>query len=233
MEDNNFNKTELFENCYCQKVLPLAYDNSLSYYEVICKLVGKINELIDIINETGSTISEETEQRSEADTQLQNNINTEKTARENADAQLQTNIDNLSNDVFHKNQVVPIANGGTGASDNSTAFSNLTKNTTPTVYKNAMNTDIVISGIAGAQCNERIIFIECYKDYIFSDTAENNSAFLTVTNPKISGYNIPMTLYNSKLAYSIIGNVFTLYVHNINSNREIKKEDITGLYYMM
>lgn len=28
MEDNNFNKTELFENCYCQKVLPLTYDNS-------------------------------------------------------------------------------------------------------------------------------------------------------------------------------------------------------------
>lgn len=78
MEDNNFNKTELFENCYCQKVLPLAYDNSLSYYEVLCKLTGKINELIDIINETDNTISEETAQRSEADTQLQNNINTEK-----------------------------------------------------------------------------------------------------------------------------------------------------------
>lgn len=78
MEDNNFDKTELFENCYCQKVLPIVYDNSLSYYEVLCKLTGKINELIDIINETGNTISEETEQRSEADTQLQNNINTEK-----------------------------------------------------------------------------------------------------------------------------------------------------------
>lgn len=78
MEDNNFNKTELFENCYCQKVLPLTYDNSLSYYEVLCELTGKINELIDIINETGNTISEETAQRSEADTQLQNNINTEK-----------------------------------------------------------------------------------------------------------------------------------------------------------
>lgn len=78
MEDNNFNKTELFENCYCQKVLPLTYDNSLSYYEVLCKLEGKINELIDIINETDNTISEETAQRSKADTQLQSNINTEK-----------------------------------------------------------------------------------------------------------------------------------------------------------
>lgn len=32
---------------YCQKVLPLVYDDSLSYYEVLCKVVNKINELID------------------------------------------------------------------------------------------------------------------------------------------------------------------------------------------
>ena len=39
---------------WCQKVLPLVYDNSLSYYEVLCKVVDYINELInsdkDIIN---------------------------------------------------------------------------------------------------------------------------------------------------------------------------------------
>lgn len=32
---------------YCQKILPLVYDDSLSYYEVLCKVVSKINELID------------------------------------------------------------------------------------------------------------------------------------------------------------------------------------------
>lgn len=32
---------------WCQKVLPLVYDNSLSYYEVLCKVVHYINELID------------------------------------------------------------------------------------------------------------------------------------------------------------------------------------------
>nr|DAL16590.1 MAG TPA_asm: tail spike protein [Caudoviricetes sp.] len=31
---------------YCQKVLPLAYDDSLSYYEVLCKVLGKVNELV-------------------------------------------------------------------------------------------------------------------------------------------------------------------------------------------
>lgn len=34
----------------CQKVLPLTYDNSLSYYEAICKLIAKLNQVIEIIN---------------------------------------------------------------------------------------------------------------------------------------------------------------------------------------
>ena len=34
----------------CQKVLPLVYDESLSYYEVLCKLTDKQNEMIDFLN---------------------------------------------------------------------------------------------------------------------------------------------------------------------------------------
>lgn len=32
---------------WCQKVLPLVYDDSLSYYEVLCKIVDYINDLIE------------------------------------------------------------------------------------------------------------------------------------------------------------------------------------------
>lgn len=32
---------------WCQKVLPLVYDDSLSYYELLCKVVHYINDLID------------------------------------------------------------------------------------------------------------------------------------------------------------------------------------------
>lgn len=35
---------------FCQFVLPLVYDDSLSYYEAICKLTAKINEIIDLYN---------------------------------------------------------------------------------------------------------------------------------------------------------------------------------------
>lgn len=31
---------------WCQKVLPLVYDDSLSYYEILCKVVKYINDLI-------------------------------------------------------------------------------------------------------------------------------------------------------------------------------------------
>lgn len=32
---------------WCQKVLPLVYDDSLSYYEVLCKVVKYLNEMLD------------------------------------------------------------------------------------------------------------------------------------------------------------------------------------------
>ena len=36
---------------WCQKVLPLVYDDSLSYYEVLCKVVDYINHLIETDNQ--------------------------------------------------------------------------------------------------------------------------------------------------------------------------------------
>lgn len=35
---------------WCQKVLPLVYDESLSYYEVLCKMRDKLNEVIELSN---------------------------------------------------------------------------------------------------------------------------------------------------------------------------------------
>lgn len=31
---------------WCQKIIPLVYDDSLSYYEILCKVVSYINNLI-------------------------------------------------------------------------------------------------------------------------------------------------------------------------------------------
>lgn len=37
-------------NGYCHKVLPAAFDDSLSYYEQICRLTQKVNETIEQFN---------------------------------------------------------------------------------------------------------------------------------------------------------------------------------------
>lgn len=34
----------------CAKILPVSYDGSLSYYEQLCKLTDKMNELVEFIN---------------------------------------------------------------------------------------------------------------------------------------------------------------------------------------
>lgn len=36
--------------CHITKVLPLIYDESLSYYETLCKLINKVNEIIEYTN---------------------------------------------------------------------------------------------------------------------------------------------------------------------------------------
>lgn len=36
---------------WSQKVLPLVYDESLSYYEVLNKTIDKLNDVIEIIND--------------------------------------------------------------------------------------------------------------------------------------------------------------------------------------
>lgn len=41
---------------WCQKVIPLVYDDSLSYYETLCKISQKLNETIDLSNENNDLL---------------------------------------------------------------------------------------------------------------------------------------------------------------------------------
>ena len=54
---DNHNELKHFK-FWCQKVLPLVYDDSLSYYEVLCKVVEYINKIIDDENGTLAQIEE-------------------------------------------------------------------------------------------------------------------------------------------------------------------------------
>ena len=52
------------------KVLPLVYDDSISYYEEVCRLVNKINELVDALNNISIDILQEA--NNYTDTQIDN-----------------------------------------------------------------------------------------------------------------------------------------------------------------
>lgn len=43
---------------WVQKVLPLVYDDSLSYYELLCKVVDKLNETIEMYDQLPDMVSE-------------------------------------------------------------------------------------------------------------------------------------------------------------------------------
>lgn len=43
---------------WCQKVIPLVFDDSLSYYEAICKFMQKLNEVINALNNNAECIDE-------------------------------------------------------------------------------------------------------------------------------------------------------------------------------
>ena len=43
---------------YCAHIIPLVFDNTLSYYESLCACVAKINECCDAINAQNLTIVE-------------------------------------------------------------------------------------------------------------------------------------------------------------------------------
>lgn len=55
---------------WCQKVLPLVYDDSLSYYELLCKVVGKLNELAENQNNLSDEIKQVAQDLNDFKTQV-------------------------------------------------------------------------------------------------------------------------------------------------------------------
>lgn len=56
----NFNCKNFIQRAqiYCAKVIPLVFDNSLSYYEFLCHVCAKLNETIDAVNAQNLNIIE-------------------------------------------------------------------------------------------------------------------------------------------------------------------------------
>lgn len=82
MEQRPFN-VKPFPMLCCNKVLPLVFDDALSYYEVLCSVKQKLNELISVLNEYQDSLKDYVDQQDAANLAkmqaqfdaLQNNVN--------------------------------------------------------------------------------------------------------------------------------------------------------------
>ena len=72
--------------------LPEIYDDSLSYYDVLRKLIKSMHVISDNLNKIPEQIANEAKARLLGDQNLQQNINSEATTREQGDTALQQNI---------------------------------------------------------------------------------------------------------------------------------------------
>lgn len=71
---NDVNPIKPFQ-FYCQPILPLVYDESLSYYETLCKVVGQLNTTGDTVNQLNEGLKHEIRDRESADAALKARIN--------------------------------------------------------------------------------------------------------------------------------------------------------------
>lgn len=59
---------------YCQPILPLVYDESMSYYETLCKVVGQLNNTGETVNKLNEGLTAEISNRQTADAALDERI---------------------------------------------------------------------------------------------------------------------------------------------------------------
>lgn len=61
---------------YCQPILPLVYDESMSYYETLCKVVGQLNNTGETVNKLNEGLTSEIADRKAGDAALDERLKT-------------------------------------------------------------------------------------------------------------------------------------------------------------
>ena len=95
------NKIDVFDENYIRQitdkwltniVIPQVYDDSLSYYEEMNKLIGCLNDVTNVIDGYRQRLLQEVNDRITADASLQANIDAEATERERQDNIIKNNL---------------------------------------------------------------------------------------------------------------------------------------------
>lgn len=73
MANIEFKTLEQFMPYWCQKILPAVYDDSLSYYQLLGRILQKYNEVIEIVNKHSETLVDHENRITAAEAQIELN----------------------------------------------------------------------------------------------------------------------------------------------------------------
>lgn len=120
----------------CNKILPLVYDNSLTYYEVLCKLTDKINEVINRLNMQETEITNLKQSYENINTSIQE-ITNSLTNVNNSINVINTNIQIINNNINTLSESVNSLNERVTILENKkTTYTQLLYNLAPLISEN-------------------------------------------------------------------------------------------------
>lgn len=217
----------LIKHCeaYCAKVLPLVFDNSLSYYEFLCKMNNKLNELCDAVNAQNLNIIEfahmvsleiekfeklVTDEYADLDTQIKNELAAEK-------AELDKMFNNLS-DVLHSEMSAELATNKKFREDLTTSMDSFKEliNTSVTNFESEVKTD--------QQTFEKNM-VDLWEDYYTkTDTKFNTLTYDLKTG--LASWEVQATLDLNKT----LNDNFASYTTTLNNQFEEYKMDTSATF---
>lgn len=99
MANIEFKTLEQFMPYWCQKILPAVYDDSLSYYQLLGRILQKYNEVIEIVNKHSETLVDHENRITAAEAQIELNrqaIEALKSELAKLDEQVKQNTANIA-----------------------------------------------------------------------------------------------------------------------------------------
>lgn len=122
----------------CNKILPLVYDNSLTYYEVLCKLTAKINEVINHLNTQETEIANLKQSYENINTSVQEIIGSLTIVNNNINV-INTNIQIINNNITTLSESINSLNERVTILENKkTTYTQSLFNLAPLINENAV-----------------------------------------------------------------------------------------------
>ena len=199
---------------WCQKVLPLVYDDSLSYYELLCKVVDYLNKTMENVNSLSENFDE-----------LQSAFNTLK-------KYVEEYFDNLDVQEEVNKKLDEMAENGTLASLVFSKVGNLVDKVDCWLYAQQVTNEKSAQGFT-IFVHNNVIKCACgYEGGIYLRNLLTGELINTITNENITHVN-DITYYNNKM-YLVNGDnnkIITVELESYNVNNIVINNELCNIIH--